>query len=113
MATLNEKTTPKRTENMLNELEKSLVEACLAGPLKSFDPAKFVPVLGDIILRMNKELEETSEELKFMNKELGEKDIKIQDLNEALKDLKEALKEALRENDHRYDQFESNFGITR
>jgi hypothetical protein len=100
MATLNEKTTPKRTDNMLTECEKALVEACQAGPLKSLDTTnKTVRVLSDIILRMNKELQEN--------------DIKIQ-----------ALKEVLREDDIDLArsrgslrapsiQFESDFGITR
>ena len=83
---------------MLTECEKALVEACQAGPLKSLDPtSKTVRVLSDIILRMNKELQEN--------------DIKIQ-----------ALKEVLREDDIdlarsrgslRAPQFESDFGITR
>ena len=106
---------------MLNELEKSLVEACQAGPLKSLDPtSKTVRVLSDIILRMNKELELIADDYQeleagnfVLSKELEEKDIKIQ-----------ALKEVLREDDIDLArsrgslrapsiQFESDFGITR
>jgi hypothetical protein len=105
MATLNEKTTPKRTDNMLTECEKALVEACQAGPLKSLDPtSKTVRVLSDIILRMNKELQEN--------------DIKIQALKEVLREDEISLRapsisETFEKFDRFNDQFESDFGITR
>jgi hypothetical protein len=116
MATLNEKTTPKRTDNMLNELEKSLVEACQAGPLKSLDTTnKTVRVLSDIILRMNKELELIADDYQeleagnfVLSKELEEKDIKIQALKEVLREDDIALKAPSIS-----ETFESDFGITR
>ena len=85
---------------MLTECEKALVEACQAGPLKSLDPtSKTVRVLSDIILRMNKELQEN--------------DIKIQALNEVLREDDIDLARSRGSLRAPSIQFESDFGITR